>query len=227
MATEATKTTKEPTLYKKNRDQLETGDIILMADNTLASLCLRYGTGCHWSHVGMVIKLGEDSVMLWESMPWSDLKDRDTGEYTMGVMLVPLSLRISRYRGRVAYRKLDPGQQNRDDFGPKLEKLRGELAGRPYERDLFALIGAEFDHFVPQNKVDLSSLFCSELVAEAYQRLELLLIEDQGGLPADEYTPENFSSFGPRVLNLQKGAQLGEEILLKEWVLAGDIAQKK
>jgi hypothetical protein len=39
------------------------------------------------------------------------------------------------------------------------------------------------------NKEDLSSLFCSELVAEAYQKMGLLTEQ----LPSNEYIPKDFS----------------------------------
>jgi hypothetical protein len=55
---------------------------------------------------------------------------------------------------------------------------------------------------------DLTSLFCSELVAEAYQRLGLL----DESTPSNEFTPADFSE--AEGLVLLKG-QLGKETFLK------------
>ena len=83
---------------------------------------------------------------------------------------------------------------------------------RSYEQDHLELLGAAadlFDALRCENEEDLSSLFCSELGAEAYQRLGLLSEEK----PSNEYTPAHFSE--KNGLQLLKGASLGEEITLK------------
>ena len=64
---------------------------------------------------------------------------------------------------------------------------------------------AAYDGPLGHNEEDLSSLFCSELVAEAYQRIGLLT----SAMPSNEYTPKDFAE--RRGLKLEKG-KLGEEI---------------
>jgi len=59
------------------------------------------------------------------------------------------------------------------------------------------------------NEEDLSSLFCGELVAEAYQNIGLLK-EPLEGLPSNEFTPKDFAE--KRGLVLESGTSLGEEI---------------
>lgn len=81
------------------------------------------------------------------------------------------------------------------------------MAGREYEQDQIELIKAAYDGPLGRNSEDLTSLFCSELVAEAYQRLGLLSEEK----PSNEYTPAEFSE--KRQLKLLKGS-LGKEIFL-------------
>jgi len=50
-----------------------------------------------------------------------------------------------------------------------------------------------YDGFLGDNKEDLSSVFCSELVAEALQRLGVLYEHNEdGGYPSNEYTPADF-----------------------------------
>jgi len=50
------------------------------------------------------------------------------------------------------------------------------------------LLKSAYDGPFGKNEEDLSSLFCSELVAEAYQRLGLLT----EGTPSNEFTPADF-----------------------------------
>ena len=82
-----------------------------------------------------------------------------------------------------------------------LLELRKEFQGRPYEKSKLELILSTLDiqegflSFLHNQHEDLSSLFCSELVAAAYQRLGLLGRERI----SNEYTPDDFTS----VRNLQ------------------------
>ncbi len=71
------------------------------------------------------------------------------------------------------------------------------------------LVKAAYDGPFGRNTEDLSSLFCSELVAEAYQRLGLL----SEAKPANEYTPADFSE--KKELQLLAGT-LGNEIIIKD-----------
>jgi len=70
---------------------------------------------------------------------------------------------------------------------------RKELWCKPYERSEAELLKAAWDGIGGASRgEDLSSLFCSELVAEAYQAMGLLP-EWPKGLPSNEYTPMDFS----------------------------------
>jgi hypothetical protein len=93
-----------------------------------------------------------------------------------------------------------------------LAAKRKELSRRPYERSELELLKAAYEGPLGQSKgEDLSSLFCSELVAEGYQAMELLP-EWPKGLPSNEYIPLDFSE--RRALKLLKGYALGPEIQL-------------
>ncbi len=164
---------------------------------------------CKWSHVGMILKLKEyDFLTVWESTTLSNLRDLDTGKLRKGVQLVPLSARVNMYDGDIVIRKLEGVTFDNNDI-KKLMEFRREVTGRPYEQDIIELIKAAYDGPFGLNTEDLSSLFCSELVAEAYQRLGLL----DESIPSNEYTPRDFSEKGK--LKLLKG-RLSEEILLKD-----------
>ena len=81
----------------------------------------------------------------------------------------------------------------------------------PYEKSLIQLIKSvlDFTRF-NKNKEDLSSVFCSELVAESYQKMGLLDDIDMGGLPSNEYTPADFSEQKDKV-KLNNNYRLGKQ----------------
>ena len=120
---------------------------------------------------------------------------------------MPLSERIKKYDGEISVRMLD--QKPTPEMHKELSLLREEVKGRPYEKSKIELFKAAYDGPFGRNNEDLSSLFCSELVAEAYQRMGLLS-EDKA---SNEYTPKDFSD--AEKLKLLKG-ELSKEILIKE-----------
>ena len=199
----------KPKVYNEQmRAKLKTGDVILFSGKGGISAGIKWATLSRWSHVGMIVVLPEyDFVTVWESTTLSSLVDLDTNVPHKGVQLVPLSSRIEGYGGDVAVRQLDGVTFDIEDV-KKLMALRRELAAKDYEQNKIELIKAAYDGPLGRNAEDLSSLFCSELVAEAYQRLGLIS-EDK---PSNEYTPADFSE--KKQLTLLNG-MLGKEVLLK------------
>tara|TARA_R100000808_G_scaffold12312_1_gene30754 strand:- start:1174 stop:1767 length:594 start_codon:yes stop_codon:yes gene_type:complete len=197
-------------VYEDNRGQIRTGDILLFSGKGPLSAGIRRFTQSKWSHVGLAICIPEiDAVLLWESTTMSDVPGVLTGEARQGVQLVALSERIRRYSGEISVRNLTPAldpAQIRTLFA-----FRKEMRGRPYEQSKIELIKSAYDGWGGQNEEDLSSLFCSELIAEAYQRVGVLT-ED---VPSNEYTPADFS--GKRLIELVHPYRLGpEKPLLQE-----------
>lgn len=198
------------TAYTSIRDSLKTGDIVLFSGKGGISTGIKLGTLSKWSHVGMIFKIPEyNFVTIWESTTLSSNIDLDTNVPRKGVQLVPLSARVNGYNGDIAVRSLD-GVDGNDINISALMELRREITGRPYEKNKIELIKAAYDGPLGRNSEDLSSIFCSELVAEAYQRLGLL----DNKKPSNEYTPADFSE--KKKLVLLKGASLGEETLIKD-----------
>jgi len=187
------------TAYDKIRDSLKTGDIVLFSGKGAVSQGIKRFTFSHWSHVGMVIKSKEfDSILVWESTTLNDVTK------IKGVQISPLGQRIASYRGSVSIRKL---KVKRDKaLLASLVQLRHKLRGRKYEESEIELIKSAYDGPFGHNTEDLSSLFCSELVAEAYQQMGLLSEEK----PSNEYTPADFSYKKRNKLKLLKGS-LGKE----------------
>jgi len=201
--------------YKSMREELNTGDIVLFSGKGGISAGIKWGTLSHWSHVGMILKLPEyNFITIWESTTLSGTIDLDTKTQMKGVQLVPLSARVNGYDGDIAVRKLS-GVNETDLNIDALMALRKEVAGRPYEEKELELIKAAYDGPFGRNAEDISSLFCSELVAEAYQRMGLLTetTASNNAKPSNEYTPADFSE--KKQLSLLYGV-LGKEIYIKD-----------
>lgn len=210
--------------YKAVRSELDTGDIVVFNGSGVISSMIKWKDKTRWSHVGMVVKSVDwDMLLLFESTTLSKLKDVESRKESQGVQLVPLSERIRSYPDdRVGFRKL-LGVNRDTDFTGKVKKFRSDMAGRPYEEDKLELFRSSYDGVFGDNEENLSSLFCSELIAEMYQRLGLLNdVDDKPkGLPSNEYTPKAFGGDkyelvdgSKGVMELNGGAELGELILV-------------
>lgn len=197
--------------YADIRSQLKTGDILLFSGKGGISEGIKFFTVSKWSHVGMVYRFSDPldakgSVFCWESTTLSNLADADTSKLTKGVQRVELSERLERCFAagyEISVRQLSkPLDEN---MIRALNDFRHEVSGRPYEKDKIELLKSAYDGIFGENKEDLSSLFCSELVAEAYQRMGLLTEKK----PSNEYTPKDFSS--GKTLSLELGHSLSNE----------------
>lgn len=193
--------------YSSVRDDLKTGDIILMAGESVFSWAIRRFTGSEWSHVGMVVRSADlDAVLLWESTTAGHPEDHTTPEGREpkpGVQLPPLSKRVRDYDGKVALRRLNRALTNEEVA--KLTRFRHQVKDRDYDYDALELLRAAMDDgLFWRNREDLQSFFCSELIAESYQRMGLL----PESKPSNEYTPDDFAQDTAPALPLD-GVSLG------------------
>lgn len=197
--------------YSDVRSELATGDLVLFSGASLFSGLIKWALGAKWSHVGVVVRTPAfpGRVMLWEATLLADLADAESGRAAGGVQLVPLSERLASYAGEWKLRALRPAVT--PEMESALETRRGELAGRPYEESKLELLRAAWDgRFGASKRERLQSLFCSELVAEAYQAMGLLP-EPPVGPPSNEYTPRDFAR---RRVRLPNGYSLGRIVAI-------------
>ena len=198
--------------YQELRSDLKTGDILLFSGKGGISDGIKFFTLSKYSHVGMVYRFDDPrdpkgSVFCWESTTLSDVHDADSGKLTKGVQRVELSERLERCFSlgyEISVRQLSRSLS--DKMLTALNNFRHEVSGRPYETSRIELLKAAYDGLFGDNKEDLSSLFCSELVAEAYQSMGLL----SEAMPSNEYIPKDFSQ--ERQLRLQMDYRLQNEI---------------
>ena len=186
--------------YRYERKNINTGDILLFSGKGLFSSLIRLATFSKISHVGIAYVIGGD-IYCWESTSLSKGKK--------GVQISLLSNRVQSYNGKIWVRHLQC--KHTPLFYSGLRELRRELKDKPYERNIWELIGSAMPW---RNKSNLKSVFCSELVAEAYKRMGILHTK----LPSNEFTPKDFELGGQvdKLLRLNdEPACLGEEIKIK------------
>jgi len=190
---------------------LKTGDIVLFAGSTDISTPIKWVTLSRWSHVGMVVCLpGRPAPLVWESLNKNVLPDVIDGRSKVGVQTLDLRRRILETKENVAIRQLN--QPITPQMFDQLSRLRETLRDRPYEESYWELARAAFDGLLGRNTEDHSSLFCSELVAAAYQVMGLISNVAAGGEASNEYVPGDFSVDDP--LSLLLGYELGPEFLV-------------
>jgi len=192
--------------YLDIQDELMTGDLVLFEGSSNTSDLIKRFTFTRWSHVGMVLRVpGYEQPFVWESLRTAAIPDAMDGQMKSGVQLLDLRQRVTHCTDPMAVRRLNK------HVSPVMHAaalgFRELVRNRPYEQNLSELVFSAYDGPMGDNEEDLSSIFCSELIAEAYQRMGLLTCNTQGGEASNEYTPAFFA--GPDTLPLLGDYQLG------------------
>jgi hypothetical protein len=176
--------------------------IAVFSANDLVGAAIRTLTASSWSHVGLILEDELDnSLFCFES----------TGSASQILQGIAPQVQISSwqdvvadYDGRVAKRQFNFGEK-KPKWQDVVKYVQGNL-GKSYETNLESLIMA----IRGDNKEnDVSSVFCSEMVADCLITLGYLDSEKL----SSNYVPGDFSS--KRILSLINGASLGKEIMVK------------
>ena len=201
---------------------VKTGDLFLFSSKHAASHVTKCFTGSGWDHLGMVVKLSDSQVFILE--------------YAGGVFLYPLFTRLYSYfaiQGReICLRRLSLPHERPEMQAQVEEFVRGVLGQKPpsIEEMVLAVLSQQsiLSAFIgrlrgggggdddsadgAQHAVadDLSSFFCSKLVAAMYKNLGLLSAHRSSG----DFLPKHFSAEFDGYLDLQGGAMLGAEVPL-------------
>lgn len=176
--------------YSEVRNKLQTGDVVLFSGKGGISTAIKHFTRSKWSHVGMIYRANGGPIFLAESTTLTTLADYEYGTPRKGVQLVLFSERLRTYEGdHIAVRCLQ-GFTRSEEAVREFEAYRMAMRGKPYEQDKLELIRSAYDYGpFADNKEDLSSLFCSEYVAEAWKWWGILPADR----PSNEYTPADFA----------------------------------
>jgi hypothetical protein len=192
--------------FEELKPRLDSGDVLLFGGDSRLSRRIERFTHCGWSHVALVARANASGPpLLWEATLDTDLPDVMTQRIKAGVKLYLLEHWITYYAGETAIRPLQV--ERTEMMRAALLDFYQEARGRPYEQKRLQIVRAGRRR---NRTKDLSSFFCSELVAEAYQRMGLLPPKP----PSNNYTPRDFSSERKTPLPLLLGATLGPEVLV-------------
>lgn len=185
--------------YNSIRDTLNTGDIVLFSSVCAAGAAIKVIGRQQFSHSALVLKpKGSDILMVWESCRnFVGKVDLGSCQIMGGTQILPLKHKIfSGYNDEVAIRRLvDLTEKEREKVHDTIMALTKKREGVKYQENLFEMVKAAYDSFdeffsIFKNEEDISTLFCSELVANAYQEAGLLGDEK----PSNEYSPDELSS---------------------------------
>jgi hypothetical protein len=200
-------------VFKVTRlDSLGTGDILLYSGSHPLHQYQREKTGCPWGQIGIILDL-PGGYCVFESTKIATCKDIKFDSVVCGVQIVPLVDRLSSFSGLVASRRLEPALP--EELIARLLAFAEEVHGEPFNDNKWIAFRAIRRRNKPRA---YRGYFCSELVAEAYQRIGLIAVPP-GGRSSNNYVPTDFSKmYSDRMLSLQMGFRLGDELLLKETV---------
>jgi hypothetical protein len=195
--------------------QLANGDVVLFSGSHPMHQLQHERTGCPWGQVGVILDFSDGELYVFESTRVSNCVDVKLRRIVCGVQWVRLSDRILSFEGSIAARSLAPPLTG-SMIGQFVSFAR-EVHGRPFNNSKWVALRS-IRRRNPRSSC--SCYFCSELVAEAYQRIGLLP-KPPDGRTSNNYIPADFSTmYSDRMLPLQHGFRLGVELLLKGTALS-------
>eukprot|EP01094_Clydonella_sp_ATCC50884_P004650 TRINITY_DN13686_c0_g1_i1.p1 TRINITY_DN13686_c0_g1~~TRINITY_DN13686_c0_g1_i1.p1 ORF type:complete len:710 (-),score=223.53 TRINITY_DN13686_c0_g1_i1:9-2138(-) len=139
--------------------RMNVGDLILINSSAFLTHGVKWTTGSQWDHVAMVTQSRTSGKLsLFEAT-------------TDGVAQYTLSsaLKVYRANSTIGVRRLKV--ERTPEMLKALEGFMTEVEGRPYTRSLTELIRAAYG---TNESEDTNSLFCSQLVAKALQRIGVI-----------------------------------------------------
>lgn len=156
---------------------MEAFDIVLFSGKGMVSNLIKLGSLSRFSHCGIMI----DDEHLLESTTLNGAN---------GVRIIKIRDLLKEYKGSVYVRhyKHEPTYSQIE----KLTNFAKAVNGEPYEKSLWDLLTSAID-WLPNPREDLTSYFCSELVAETLKMTDIL----ETDRPSDDYSPKEISEILP------------------------------
>lgn len=206
-----------------------TGDLVLWSSRGSEATLVKIATGSYYSHIGIVLVMrpplhpDESGVYLYHSPSdaLTGLVDRFSNppRSKAGPQLNDLrtALYVCRHAKSIEVRRLRCGADKASHpwatgvldtrTSTTVAFARAEHT-KMYEQSVWELWRSAYDGPGGMNTEDLSSYFCSELVAELLKRARVLDTD----LPSNEFTPGDFSSRDVREAPLARGFAWDTEV---------------
>ena len=179
--------------------RFDTGDIILFNNSHVLSYGTKFFTRSQWDHVAIVIRWYNGELRLLES----------TSDVGVAVYKFDKRLQFLKTVSKVGVRRLN--YKRTPEMMDGMYRLLDEMLGRPFEKDMMKLVRAAGG--VRNNEQDLSSVFCSELAAEAYKRMGVF---KDDGKKTNNYLPKNWASKTNKDLPLISEANLERKLIFRK-----------
>lgn len=174
--------------YKDARKIMSPGDIIAFGGNGFISDMIKFVTNGSVSHVGVIL---QTSIPTLEGVFINQIiESTSIGDGFAGVQINRMSDHIRDYDGDIWCLPLTTRIKEDFDQGMFFSFMLDQV-GKKY--DAPQAIGSALD-FIPDNRENLDKLFCSELVAAAFEKVGIIK-----EINASEQTPAdicNFDIFG-------------------------------
>jgi hypothetical protein len=186
------------------------GDLILYSGRHPLHVRQYEITGCRWTQVALAVEMpGYGGPLVFESTMLSPCKDVIIGGVQRGVQIVRWCERVGTFDGRIALRKWSPPI---DEVAiARLHAFVREVHGRPFDESPWTAVRALRRRNRPAAN---ESFFCSQLVAEALQRMGLLA-RPPDAPSSNNYIPADFSTeYSDALLPLVGGHSLDFERLI-------------
>ena len=214
--------------WEKYLSVARTGDIILWSSSGYASMGIQVMTGSYYSHMGIVLKLsagvhaGESGLYFYHapSKGISKLVDhfsnppRSKGGPQLNDLRTLLD--TCRYAKSIEVRRMQvaPGIEHEWSTGvldintSKTVAFARSEHSKVYERNIGELMRSAYDGPGGENEENLSSYFCSELVAQVLKEARVL----DTRAPSNEFLPVDFSSRDSSNAPLSRGFTWFDEV---------------
>lgn len=184
--------------------EARSGDLLLFSGKGFISGVVRLFTGSRWSHVGLVMREGEQLLVL-ESTITDESVDTVLGEAVRGVQVVSLIDKLGAYEGTIALRRLEIDVRP-ETLDEEIREIASMWRYRGYKDFTVNLL---LDLFSPRRRPQrVDRMFCSELVAEVYKRLGVMCRATR----SSRYVP---GDFGLAETPFLRDARLSAPVFLK------------
>lgn len=176
--------------------EAETGDIVLFEGTSIFGIFEECVTFTPYSHVAMLVRDPKTrKVYVWESSNADNQVDAISGKRKDGPRLVDAAVKIGYYIDHygtgVVYRKLIKPRGSKVFSPAQWDWMRAFMrreSPKHFEQKYWTMAVSYTHRMMVNRPLDLSSVFCSEEVANTWNQAGVPLNRD-----ADLYSPQDFS----------------------------------
>jgi Permuted papain-like amidase enzyme, YaeF/YiiX, C92 family len=200
---------REETYWTAMLDSLNPGDVILVSGSAPIHRFVQRLTSSRWSQVGLIIYLeGHERPLFFECTSIALVPDIETDNSNSGVRTTLLESRLDSFYGTAAVRRLRPALDR--SSVKKLIEFRRRVIDRPFN---FSLLDSRKSMRRAHQRFSGDSYICSSLIADALQRVGVMMSPPRGPLP-NNVLPGDFTV--DENLVLMSGYSFEHEEIIKD-----------